>query len=118
MAERSYYDQRAEARTKKTLFCQLECRGRCQPAVVLDLSPSGLFVRTAIAAPRGTEIEVTLRLEGGKTWRLRAEITRDALAGSRPDLLRGLGLGLKIVDVPDGFAEFVESLDTDGRYFR
>jgi hypothetical protein len=116
MAERSYCDQRADARTRKTLFCQLECRGRSHPAVVLDLSPSGLFVRTAIAVPPGTEVEVTLRLEGGKTWHLRAEIARDARDGSRPDLLHGVGLGLKIADAPDGFAEFVESLDPEGRY--
>jgi hypothetical protein len=118
MAERAYDDQRADARTRKTLFCQLECRGRCHPAVVLDLSPAGLFVRTAVAAPPGTEVEVTLRLGGGKTWHLGAEVARDAREGSRPDLLHGLGLGLKIVDAPDGFAEFVESLDPDGRYSR
>jgi len=118
MAERSYQDQRAEPRTRKTLFCQLACRGRHYPAVVLDLSPSGLFVRTAIAAPRGTEVEVTLRLAGGKTWHLRAEIARNAQTGSGFDLLHGLGLGLKITDAPDGFAEFVESLRPDGRYLR
>ena len=118
MAERSYEDQRAEPRTRKTLFCQIACRGRQYPAVVLDLSPSGLFVRTAIAAPVGTEVEVTLRLAGGKAWHLRAEIARDAQTGASRDLLRGLGLGLKITDAPDGFAEFVESLKPDGRYFR
>ena len=116
MAQRAYKPERAEPRTKKTLFCQLECLGRCHPAVVLNLSPSGLFVRTAVTAPRGTEVEVTLRLEGGKTWHLRAEIVRDAQAGSSRDLLHGQGLGLKIADAPDGFAEFVESLEPDGRY--
>jgi len=118
MAERSYDDQRAEPRTRKTLFCQLACRGRHYPAVVLDLSPSGLFVRTAIVALRGTEVAVTLRLAGGKTWHLRAEIARDAQGGSSRDLLHGLGLGLKITDAPDGFAEFVESLEPDRRLFR
>jgi hypothetical protein len=82
--------------------------------VVLDLSPAGLFVRTAISAARGTEVEVTLRLAGGRSWRLRAELARDAQAGRSSDLLHGLGMGLKITAVPDGFAEFVESLEAEG----
>ena len=114
MAERAYDERRAEPRKKKTLFCQLGCGGRSFPAVVLDLSPSGLFVRTAITAPCGTEVEVTLRLAGGETWHLRAEIARDAQHGWSRDLLHALGMGLKLIDVPDGFAEFVESLKPDG----
>lgn len=118
MAEQAHDDRRAEPRKNKTLFCQLECWGRQFPAVVLDVSPSGLFVRTAIAAPRGAEVEVTLRLAGGKTWHLRAEIARDARPGSSRDMLRGLGMGLRIIDIPDGFAEFVESLKPDGWHSR
>jgi len=118
MAERAYEDRRAEPRKQKTLFCQLECREKRFPAVVLDVSPSGLFVRTAITAPRGTEVEVTLRLAGGKAWRLRAEIAREAQAGCSRDLLHALGMGLRITSVPDGFAGFVESLKADGWHSR
>jgi hypothetical protein len=114
MAERALQERRAEPRKRKTLFCQLECREKRYPAVVLDVSSSGLFVRTAITAPIGTEVEVTLRLAGGKAWHLRAEIARDAQDGSSPDLLHGLGMGLKLTAAPDGFAGFVESLKTDG----
>jgi hypothetical protein len=118
MAEKACGERRAAPRKKKTLFCQLECRGRRLPAVVLDVSPEGLFVRTAISAPRGTEVEVTLRCAGGKSWQLRAEIARDAQAGRSRDALRGLGMGLRIATVPDGFAEFVESLKADGWHSR
>jgi hypothetical protein len=118
MVERAPNDQRTEPRKKKTLFCQLEWRGRRHPAVVLDLSPSGLFVRTAIALPLGSEIEVTLRLAGGKAWNLRAEIARHAEAGSRRDLLHGLGVGLRITGAPEGFDAFVARLEPVRRYHR
>ena len=118
MVERAPSDQRAEPRKKKTLFCQLEFRGRRIPAVVLDLSPSGLFVRTATALPLGTEVEVTLRLAGGKAWNLRAEIARHAESGTSRDPLRGLGLGLRITSAPEGFAGFVESLQTGRRFLK
>lgn len=114
MAERALVERRAEPRKKRTLFCQLEIGGKRIPAVVLDLSPSGLFVRTAIAAPRGTQVGVTLRCAGGKSWHLPAEIARDAQGGCNNDLLHGLGMGLRITTAPDGFAEFVESLKADG----
>jgi hypothetical protein len=118
MAERAVQDRRAAPRKQKTLFCQLKCGGKRVPAVVLDVSPSGLFVRTAIPATRGTQVEVTLRLAGGKSWSLRAEVVRDAQAGRRRDLLHGLGMGLRITTVPDGFAEFVEGLKADGWHSR
>ncbi len=118
MAEEACGDRRAAPRKKKTLFCQLECRGKRIPAVVLDVSPSGLFVRTAIAAPLATEVEVTLRCAGGKSWQLRAEIARDAQTGCSRDTLHSLGMGLRITTVPDGFAEFVEGLKADGWHSR
>jgi hypothetical protein len=71
-------------------------------------------VRTAISASRGTEVGVTLRCAGGKTWHLPAEIARDAQAGWSNDLLHALGMGLRITAAPEGFAEFVESLRADG----
>ena len=105
-----------EPRKKKTLFCQLDCRGKRHPAVVLDLSASGLFVRLATALPLGTEVGVTLRLAGGKEWNLRAELAREPQADSSRGPLYGMGLGLRITEAPDGFAEFVESLKPDSRY--
>ncbi len=118
MAEKACADRRAAPRKKKTLFCQLDCMGKRIPAVVLDVSPAGLFVRTAIAAPRGTEVEVTLRRAGGKSWHLHAEIARDAQAGGGRDTLHSLGMGLRLTTVPDGFVEFVESLKADGWHSR
>jgi hypothetical protein len=116
MAEQAPNNQRIEPRKKKTLFCQLDCRGKRYPAVVLDLSPSGLFVRTATALPLGTEVEVTLRLAGGKAWSLRAEVAREPQADSSRDSLYALGLGLRITGAPDGFAEFVGSLKPHSQY--
>jgi hypothetical protein len=118
MVERAPSDQRAQPRKKKTLFCQLQFRGRRIPAVVLDLAPSGLFVRTAAALPLGTEVEVTLRLAGGEAWNLRAEIARLAEGGLHRDPLHGLGLGLRITSAPEGFAGFVESLQPGRRYLK
>jgi hypothetical protein len=118
MAEQAYDKQRSDPRKKKTLFCQLSCRGKHHPAVVLDLSASGLFVRTATVLPLGTEVEVTLRLAGGKAWNLRAEVARDPQLDTSRNSLYALGLGLRITGAPDGFAEFVANLKPENRHFK
>jgi hypothetical protein len=115
MVDQAPKERRSRPRKKKTLFCQLDCRGKRYPAVVLDLSPSGLFVRTATALPPGTDVEVTLRLAGGKVWRLRGQIAREPQADSRLNSVSARGLGLRIISAPDGFTEFVETLKTGGR---
>jgi hypothetical protein len=115
MADHAPKERRSKPRKKKTLFCQLDCREMRYPAVVLDLSPLGLFVRTATALPSGTDVEVTLRLAGGKVWRLQGQIAREPQADSRLNSVSARGLGVRIIRAPDGFTEFVETLKTSVR---
>ena len=110
MADRAYNTPRQEERKGKALFCQLVYEGEQHAAVVLNVSPSGLFVRTAAAVPSCDEVEVRLRVVGGQSWTLRAQIMRrpqDVRDGGK---MLKRGLGLRIIDPPDGFAEFVEAL--------
>ena len=58
-------ERRSEPRRETSLFCMLEFLDRRHRAVVLDVSASGLFVRTAAAVPPGTPVKVTLRFLGG-----------------------------------------------------
>ena len=110
MAEQAYDEPRREPRKGKTLFCQLVCDGERHAAVVLNVAPSGLFVRTAAALEHCDEVEVHLRLVGGQSWTLRAEIVRRPSNGRSGDRMLKRGLGLQLIDPPDGFAEFVEGL--------
>jgi hypothetical protein len=111
MAEQAHDERRRERRIPKTLFCQIFCEGKRYPAVVLDISPSGLFIRTAASPPAGTELEVKLRLAGGETWTLQTSIARKPRGGAaQGDILSSRGLGLQILEIPDGFSEFVASL--------
>lgn len=110
MADGVPEERRREARKQKNLFCQLECAGKSYPAVILDVSPSGMFVRTAAAFAPGTEVEITIRVAGGQTWKIGAEIAREPQADSSLKSIKARGLGLRITRAPDGYLEFVESL--------
>ncbi len=110
MTDPAYDRPRRETRKSKALFCQLVCEGQRLPVVVLNISPSGLFVRTATALPGCSEVEVVLRVAGGQTWTLRAEIARRPQDGQNGESMLKRGLGLRLIDPPEGFAEFVEGL--------
>ncbi len=109
MADHVHDERRHEHRKPRTFFCQILCNGRRYPAALLDISPSGLFVRTAAALAPGTEVEVSLRLTGGDAWNLRAVIARQPQSDG-PQSFTQRGLGLRLLDVPDGFPAFVAAL--------
>jgi hypothetical protein len=110
MADRAPDERRTEVRKQKNLFCQIECGGKCYTAVILDISPSGMFVRTAAAAPPGSDVEITIRVAGGQVWQVRAVIAREPQPASGRKAIPDRGLGLRITHAPDGYAEFVASL--------
>jgi hypothetical protein len=110
MSERIPEERRTEPRKQKNLFCQLECGEKCHPAVILDVSSSGMFVRTAAALAPGTDVEVTIRVAGGKTWKIGAQVAREPQANSKLKSIQARGLGLRITRAPDDYVEFVESL--------
>jgi len=110
MSERAPEERRTEPRKQKNLFCQLECGGKCYPAVILDVSPSGMFVRTAAALAPGTDVEVTIRVAGGQTWKIGAQVAREPQANAKLESIQARGLGLRITRAPDGYVEFVETL--------
>ena len=110
MADQASKERRCESRREANFFCVLECLGKRYQAVVLDVSPSGLFVRTAALAPLGTPVQVTLRFVGGVAWELSARVAREPQARSTYDPIPARGLGLQIIEAPEGFVEFVESI--------
>jgi len=110
MVDQAHKERRCEPRREANLFCAFECLGKRYQAVVLDVSPSGLFVRTTAVAPPGTPVQVTLRFVGGVTWELSAQVAREPQARSTYDPIPARGLGLRIIEAPEGFSEFVESI--------
>lgn len=110
VADRAPHERRTEPRKQKNLFCQIECGGNRYPAVILDISPSGMFVRTAASVPLDSDVEVTIRVVGGQAWRVSAKVAREPQSTSSLTSIPGRGLGLRVTRAPDGYAEFVASL--------
>ena len=110
MTDQAHKERRCEPRREANLFCTLECEGRRYQAVVLDISSSGLFVRTTAIASPGTPVQVMLRFVGGVAWELNAQVAREPQALTHYDPIPARGLGLRITEAPEGFVEFIESI--------
>ncbi len=67
-------------------------------------------MRTTAMAPPGTPVQVVLRFVGGVAWELNAQVAREPQALATYDPIPARGLGLRIIEAPEGFAEFLENI--------
>jgi len=74
------------------------------------MSDKGLFLRTNVAPPPGSDLEVIIRRAGGESWKLYARVARSG--GGEPDaaLLSSRGLGVTILSAPRAFYDYLSSL--------
>ena len=99
-------------RLKHRVACELFHSGHRTTGMILDLSPTGLFVRTSTGtAPKdaGTEVRVIVKAEEGEiellTRLARAHVVRRELVSAADG-----GFGLEITAAPPAYYELVQSL--------
>ena len=115
MGEPEFSSERREAeRSERRLGCELVVGERSHTAVVIDMSDTGLFVRTHAEPPPGDEVRLVLRRPGGEVWELRARVARVRRADGDSPLISGRGLGLEILEAPEAFQSFLEALQGQG----
>jgi len=92
------------------MFCEVVHGDRHYPSVILDMSATGIFVRTIATPPVGAEVIVNVRMPGGRHWCPRAEVAREPQRNGASVPVPKRGLGLHLLEIPDDYAEFVASL--------
>jgi hypothetical protein len=110
MPEEAPDERRRAPRKLKTMFCELVCDGKRYASAILDMSPTGIFVRTVATPAVGAEVVVNVRLLGGRSWSLRAVVARDPQRTGKAHPVPARGLGLQLLEIPDDYSEFVGSL--------
>jgi hypothetical protein len=103
-------ERRGLERRNRRLSCEIAVLGKRHSAVVLDMSSEGLFLRTHVTPPPGTDLEVIVRRAGGEAWKICARVARAGGDGRNAALLSSRGLGVTIVSAPKGFYDFLASL--------
>jgi hypothetical protein len=82
--------------------------------MVLDLSPSGLFLQTSAKLGPGDRVELELRLPSEKEpLGIVAEVARRKIVPARLLTVAQGGVGLRIVSAPEPYFAFLGSLSPD-----
>lgn len=107
MATRPLQPRKAQRTTRHT-SCELEVEGKSFTGVIVDLSATGLFVRTNVQPPEGSRVRVIMRRPGGAVWELETRVARKTGRFETPTPRRGVGL--EIEEAPHAFHVFVSTL--------
>jgi len=106
MGTRPLQPRKAQRTTRHT-SCELEVGGKSFTGVIVDLSATGLFVRTNIQPEPGLAVRVVMRRPGGQVWELATRVARTI---GREAVTPRRGLGLEIEEAPHAYHVFVSTL--------
>lgn len=97
-------------RKKRRIPCQLWVGEREYNALVLDLSPTGLFIQTHAKTQRGDQLALRLPGHGNAVLDLRVEVVRSKHV---PQMLLAAaqgGIGVRIVNAPEDYFQMLDAL--------
>lgn len=102
---------RIAPRHRRRIPCALSAHGSRRPAMVLNVSRSGLFVQTTMRPRRGEPVELELELpDGSRSVGIMADVVWRSVVASRFASIDAGGLGLRITRAPEAFHRFVDRL--------
>ena len=104
-------DQRSFERTKKRLTCTLIIGDRPTAGIVLDISPSGLFVQTSANPPPGAKLDLEIDIPGeSQRSVLVVRVARMKVVPPRLKSITHAGLGLQIESAPEAYYRYLTQL--------
>jgi hypothetical protein len=94
-------EKREGRRIKRRLTCEFFDRASSHRGIILDLGPSGIFIRTNAVLSPGTEIDIHLAASvAASAMTLRGTVVRRKSVPATLTTLIQPGLGVKILDAP------------------
>jgi hypothetical protein len=112
-------ERRRDERQKRRLTCRVGHEGQRFSGIVLDISPTGLFIQTTSPIPPGSTVVVELPRQGtAEAFEVRARVARRRRVPQRLASLMTAGIGLKVLDPPPAYAHLVQREDDASRAAR
>ena len=100
--------RRSSNRVKRRLTVGLRIGAQQHHGIVLDVSPSGLFVATTSPIQPGTELVVEFSArDGGAAFEVRARVARRRRVPQNLQSYEVPGIGLQVIDPPPEFAKLL-----------
>jgi len=108
-------EQRAGRRIKRRLTCEFFDGARSHRGIILDVGPSGVFIRTNAVLSPGTQIDIHLATSvAGPAMTLRGTIVRRKSVPATLTTLIQPGLGVKIIEAPREFGLLTADSELEG----
>jgi hypothetical protein len=108
--DRPEQDRRVSNRKKRRTPCLLKVGHRVHTGLVLDLSPSGLFIQTNAKTYRGERIEMELSVREDHPLDMVVEVVRTKSVPPRLLTVAQGGIGVRIVSAPEEYFQFLNSI--------
>lgn len=93
--------------------CELDVGGRKHSGLVLDLSPSGLFIQTNAKTHPGQHLDLRMSTGSGEPIALIVEVVRRKIVPPRLLALTQGGVGVRIQRAPEAYFGFLAQLGMD-----
>ncbi len=90
--------------------CQLLIESRWHSGLVLDLSPSGLFIQTHAKTREGQEFDLSVSREQGEPLSLVVEVVRKKVVPPRLVTVAQGGVGVRILNAPEEYYGYLSRL--------
>jgi hypothetical protein len=103
-------DRRVSNRKKRRTPCLLTVGHRVHTGLVLDLSPSGLFIQTNAKTVRGERIEMELSVREDHPLDMVVEVVRTKSVPPRLLTVAQGGIGVRIISAPEEYFEFLNGI--------
>jgi len=94
--------------------CQLLVESRWHSGLVLDLSPSGLFIQTHAKTREGQRVDLSVSQEEGEPMPLVVEVVRKKVVPPRLVTVAQGGVGVRILSAPEDYYRYLEGLGIAG----
>jgi hypothetical protein len=90
--------------------CELRVGDRTHSGLVLDLSPTGLFIQTNAKTTAGQHVDLQLSTGVGDPLPLRVEVVRKKVVPPRLLTVTGGGVGVRILDATEAYFGFLRDI--------
>jgi hypothetical protein len=107
--------RRTSDRVKRRLTVGLRVGAQQNHGIVLDVSPSGLFVATTAAIQPGTELVVEFSArDGSPAFEVRARVVRRRRVPQNLQSYESPGIGLQVIEPPPAYEKMVQGAKLEG----
>jgi len=98
-------------RKRRQMPCTLTLDGRNHGGLILDVSPGGLFIQSSAKIKPGDQLEIQTTIPGveGRV-RMQVEVVRKVIVPSHLLKVAHGGVGVRIINAPEGYYQFMEAL--------